>query len=39
MSKRIDIMDLRQLIRLKQNGESNRSIAELLHLSRNTVNM
>ena len=31
-------MDLRQLIRLKQTGESNRSIAELLHISRNTVN-
>ena len=38
MSKRIAIMDLRQLIRLKQTGESNRSIAELLHISRNTVN-
>ena len=29
MSKRIDIMDLRQLIRLKQSGESNRSVADL----------
>ena len=38
MSQRIDIMDLRQLIRLKQTGESNRSIAALLHISRNTVN-
>ena len=38
MGKRIDIMDLRQLIRLKQTGESNRYIADLLHVSRNTVN-
>ena len=38
MGKRIDIMDLRQLIRLKQSGESNRSVADLLHVSRNTIN-
>lgn len=36
--KRIDIMDLRQLIRLKKEGQSNRKIASLLHVSRNTVN-
>lgn len=37
-AKRIDIMDLRQLILLKQKGKSNRQAAELLHISRNTVN-
>jgi len=31
-------MDLRQLILLKQKGKSNRQAAELLHISRNTVN-
>jgi len=36
--KRIDIMDLRQLIILKRDGASNRKIGELLHVSRNTVN-
>ncbi len=38
MGKRIDIMDLRQLIRLQQSGESNRSVADLLQVSRNTIN-
>ena len=37
-AKRIDPMDLRQLIILKQKGKSNRRIAEYLHISRNTVN-
>lgn len=37
-AKRIDLMDLRQLIILKQKGKSNRRIAEYLHISRNTVN-
>lgn len=37
-AKRIDFMDLRQLIILKQKGKSNRKIAEYLHISRNTVN-
>ena len=37
-AKRIEIMDLRQLIILKQKGKSNRRIAEYLHISRNTVN-
>lgn len=36
--KRIDIMELRQLIQLKQDGISNRKIAEMLGISRNTVN-
>jgi len=31
-------MDLRQLILLKQKGKSNRQVAKLLHVSRNTVN-
>jgi transposase len=35
---RINIMELRQLIRLKKEGISNRKVAELLQLSRNTVN-
>lgn len=37
-AKRIDIMDLRQLILLKQKGKSNRKIAKLLHAGRTTVN-
>ena len=37
-ANRIDLMDLRQLIILKQKGKSNRKIAEYLHISRNTVN-
>lgn len=36
--QRIDIMELKQLIRLKKEGYSNRKTAEMLHLSRNTVN-
>ena len=36
--KRIDTMDLRQLISLKKQGTSNRKIAQLLQISRNTVN-
>jgi len=36
--QRIDIMDLKQLVRLKKEGYSNRETAELLHVSRNTVN-
>jgi hypothetical protein len=36
--KRIDPMDLRQLIPLKKQGISNRKVAQLLQISRNTVN-
>ena len=36
--KRIDIMDLKQLITLKKQGVSNRKAAQILQLSRNTVN-
>lgn len=36
--QRINIMELKQLIRLKKEGYSNRKIADLLHVSRNTVN-
>lgn len=36
--KRIETMDLRQLILLKQQGLSNRKVAGLLQISRNTVN-
>lgn len=35
---RIDIMKLRDLILLKEKGKSNRSAADLLGVSRNTVN-
>jgi transposase len=31
-------MEIRQLLQLKMNGESNRSCAELLQINRNTVN-
>ena len=36
--KRIEAMDLRQLISLKKQGISNRKVAQLLQISRNTVN-
>lgn len=36
--KRIDTMDIKQLISLKKQGLSNRKVAQLLHISRNTVN-
>jgi transposase len=36
--KRIETMDLRQLISLSIQGFSNRDIGKLLHISRNTVN-
>ena len=35
---RINIMELRQIIRLKKEGISNRKVADMLHLRRNTVN-
>lgn len=37
-AKRIDIMDVRQLIQLKSKGESNRSCSTILSMHRNTVN-
>lgn len=36
--QRINIMELKQLIKLKKDGLSNRKIASLLDVSRNTVN-
>jgi hypothetical protein len=36
--QRIDIMGLKQLIRLKRDGYSHRKTADLLHLRRNTGN-
>lgn len=36
--QRINIMDLKQLVRLKKEGHSNIKTAELLLVSRNTVN-
>jgi len=35
--RRIDVLDIRELIRLARAGESNREIARLLHSGRNTV--
>ena len=37
-AKKIDIMDVRQLIQLKIKGESNRSCSAFLGIHRNTVN-
>ena len=37
-AKKIDIMDVRQLIQLKSRGESNRSCSSILGIHRNTVN-
>ena len=31
-------MEIRQLLQLKMNGQSNRSCAELLQINRNTIN-
>lgn len=36
--KRIEIMDLKQLLTLKKQGISNRKAAQVLQLSRNTIN-
>jgi transposase len=36
--QRLDIMDIRQLIKLKEKGMSNRKVALALGISRNTVN-
>ncbi len=36
--KRISCMEIRQLLQLKKNGESNRRCAELLQINRNTIN-
>jgi len=37
-NKRIEMLDLKHLIRLKMRGASNRSIGDLLGIDRNTVN-
>lgn len=37
-AKKIDIMDVRQLIQLKAKGESNRSCSSILGVHRNTIN-
>lgn len=37
-NKRIEMLDLKHLIRLKLKGHSNRNIGELLDIDRNTVN-
>ncbi|MEQ9303459.1 MAG: IS21 family transposase [Marinoscillum sp.] len=38
MANKLDTMDLRQIINLHLDGNSNRKIAELLGINRNTVN-
>lgn len=38
MANTLDPMDLKQIIRLHIDGESNRQIGEILNISRNTVN-
>ena len=37
-AKKVDIMELRQLLLLKEKGESNRSCERLLSIHRNTIN-
>ena len=37
-AKKVDIMDIRQLLLLKAKGESNRSCEQLLGIHRNTIN-
>jgi len=37
-AKKVDIMELRQLLLLKEKGESNRSCEKLLSIHRNTIN-
>jgi len=37
-AKMVDIMELRQLLLLKQKGESNRSCSRMLNIHRNTIN-
>jgi transposase len=37
-AKKIDIMNVRQLLLLKQQGESNRSCERMLQIHRNTIN-
>lgn len=38
MAKKLDIMDIKQILKLKQSGNSNRKTAELLGINRNTIN-
>jgi len=37
-AKKVDIMELRQLLLLKEKGESNRSCEKILGIHRNTSN-
>ena len=37
-AKKVDIMEIRQLLLLKAKGESNRSCEKLLGIHRNTIN-
>ena len=38
MAKKLDPMDLKQIIRLHLDGMSNRQVGALLSISRNTIN-
>mgnify|MGYP000498056104 CR=1 FL=1 len=38
MANKLDPMDIKQIISLHQDGQSNRKIASILGISRNTVN-
>ena len=38
MANKLDVMDIKQILKLKESGNSNRKTAELLGINRNTIN-
>jgi len=38
MARKLDVMDIKQILKLKESGTSNRKTAALLGISRNTIN-
>ncbi len=38
MTRKLDLMDVKQIIRLHLDGQSNRNISRTLGINRNTVN-
>jgi len=38
MARKLDLMDVKQIIRLHLDGQSNRKISRTLGINRNTVN-
>ena len=38
MARKLDVMDIKQILKLKESGTSNRKTAELLGINRNTIN-